>query len=130
MTNKPTLFEAACLLSIAGGLLGFISLLSASIFFETAVGYIVKFSNIRAADKLSPMYLALIAGIHLMSFSGALLLYRLRKAGLYLYLAAQVMLMFVPVFWLGSNAFSVTNSIFVILFSGVYLWNSSILKAK
>jgi hypothetical protein len=62
------------------------------------------------------------------SLAGAIKLYRLQRAGLYFYLAAQAMIMFLPVFWLGSNSFSTTNAIFTLIFAGVYLYYYRITK--
>jgi hypothetical protein len=128
MKKKPILFESACIFSIAGSSIGFISMFITTFFFKTIVEKITSVTDITAAEKLSPVYFALLMAAFSVSLAGAIKLYRLQRVGLYFYMAAQATILFLPVFWLGSNAFSVTNAIFTILFSGVYLYYYRITK--
>ncbi|MDP2113473.1 MAG: hypothetical protein Q8K69_05395 [Bacteroidota bacterium] len=122
MEKKPLLYESACIFSIAGSCIGFISMLVSTIFLKTITEKIVEFTNITAAEKLSPLYFALLMAAFSLSLTGAIKLYRMQRAGLYFYITAQTMILFLPVIWLGSNAFSVTNAIFTVLFSGIYIY--------
>ncbi|MDP3912217.1 MAG: hypothetical protein Q8R96_00560 [Bacteroidota bacterium] len=122
MEKKPLLYESACIFSIAGSSIGFISMLITTVFFKTVTEKITEFTNITAAEKLSPLYFALLMAAFSLSLTGAIKLYRMQRAGLYFYLIAQTMILFLPVIWLGSNAFSVTNAIFTVLFSGIYIY--------
>jgi len=128
MKEKPLLFESACIFSIAGSSIGFLSMLIATVFFIPVTEKITQLTNITATEKLSPIYFAILMAAFSISLAGAIKLYRLQKAGLYFYLIAQSFVLFMPVIWLGSNSFSVTNSIFTILFSGAYLFHYKILK--
>jgi hypothetical protein len=128
MKKKPILFESACIFSMAGSSIGFFSMLFATIFFKSVTEKIVQFTNITAADHLSPLYFACLMAAFCVSLAGVIKLYRMQRAGLYFYIVAQTMILFLPVIWLGSNAFSVTNIIFVLIFSGVYLYYYKILK--
>ncbi|HEY3372884.1 MAG TPA: hypothetical protein VGK10_18690 [Prolixibacteraceae bacterium] len=122
MEKKPILFEGACLFSILGSGIGVLYTLLATVFFQYVTGKIVQFTNMTAAEHLSPLYFASLMAAFCISLAGVIKLYRMQRAGLYFYLLAQSMILFLPVIWLGSNAFSVTNTIFTLLFSGVYLY--------
>jgi hypothetical protein len=128
MKKKPIIFESACIFSIIGSSIGFISMFISTFFFRIVTEKITSVTNITATEKLSPVYFAMLMAAFSVSLAGAIKLYRLQRAGLYFYLAAQAMIMFLPVFWLGSNSFSTTNAIFTLIFAGVYLYYYRITK--
>ncbi|HCY40663.1 MAG TPA: hypothetical protein DHV48_04805 [Prolixibacteraceae bacterium] len=128
MKDRPILFQSACIFSIAGSSIGFLSMLLATIFFETVSQKIESFTNITSTDQLSPLYFASLMAAFGVSLAGAIKLYRMQRAGLYFYLTAQIVILFLPVIWMGSNGFSVANTIFTFLFSGVYLYFYRITK--
>jgi hypothetical protein len=128
MKKKPLFYEAACIFSIVGGSIGFIGMFIATFFFKTVTEKITSLTNITATEKLSPIYFALLGTAFCVSLIGAIKLFRMQRSGLYFYLAVQLIVMFLPVFWLDSNAFSVTNAIFDLLFSGVYLLHIKLMK--
>jgi hypothetical protein len=123
MKNKPLFYESACIFSIIGSSIGFVSMFIATIFFRIVTEKIRQITDLTATEKLSPIYFALLMTAFSVSLAGAIKLYRLQRTGLYFYLTAQTIILFLPVFWLGSNAFSVTNAIFTIIFAGVYLFH-------
>ncbi len=122
MKERPLLFQSACLFSIAGSSIGFLSMLLATIFFNVVSEKIESFTNITTTDQLSPLYFASLMAAFGVSLAGAIKLYRMQRAGLYFYLTAQLVILFLPVFRMGSNGFSVVNAIFTLIFSGVYLY--------
>jgi len=128
MKKKPILFESASIFSIIGSSIGFISMFISTFFFRIVTEKITSITNITATEKLSPVYFAMLMAAFSVSLAGAIKLYRMQRAGLYFYLAAQAMIMFLPVFWLGSNAFSTTDAIFTLIFAGVYLYYYRITK--
>ena len=128
MEKKPILFESVCIFSIVGSSIGFLSMLISTIFFRFVTEKITQFNNITATEHLSPVYFACLMAAYSISLSGAIKLYRMKRSGLYFYLLAQLMILFLPAIWLGSNAFSSTNAIFTILFSGIYLFHFRILN--
>ena len=128
MKDRPILFQSACIFSIAGSSIGFLSMLLATIFFETVSQKIESFTNITSTDQLSPLYFASLMAAFGVSLAGAIKLYRMQRAGLYFYLTAQIVILLLPVIWMGSNGFSVANTIFTFLFSGVYLYFYRITK--
>jgi hypothetical protein len=98
-------------------------------FFKLVTAKITQLTDITATEKLSPLYFALLGSAFCLSLIGAIKLYRMQRMGLFYYLAAQAVIMFLPVFWLGKNSFSVTNAIFTALFAGVYVFYFRQLKA-
>ena len=128
MKKRPILFESACIFSIIGSGIGFFSMFISTLFFRIVSEKITSVTNITATEKLSPVYFALLMAAFSISFTGAIKLYRVQRIGLLFYLTAQVMIMFLPVIWLGANAFSTTNAIFTLIFSGVYMGHYKFLK--
>jgi hypothetical protein len=121
MTKKSLLFESACILSIIGSSIGFISMTIATFFYSAVAEKIIQITNINATEKLSKIYFAILMGAYCLSLVGALRMYRQKISGLLFYLAAQIIIMFIPVLWIGLNAFSETNAIFTLMFSVIYL---------
>ena len=122
MQNKPIVFESACIFSIIGSSLGFIAMFISTFFFRFVTGKITSVTNITTTEKLSPIYFALLMATFSVSLAGAIKLYRLQRAGLYFYLVAQLLILFIPVFWLGNQAFSSTNAIFTATFASIYIY--------
>lgn len=121
MKKKPLLFESACIFSIVGSSIGFVSMFISTLFFRMITEKITSVTNLTATEKLSPLYFAILMAAFSLSLTGAIKLYRMQRAGLYFYIVAQLAILFFPVIWLGSNAFSVTNAIFTLIFSSIYL---------
>jgi len=128
MEKKPILYESASIFSIIGSSIGFISMFISTFFFRMVTEKITSITNITATEKLSPVYFAMLMAAFSLSLAGAIKLYRMQRVGLYFYLMAQALIMFLPVFWLGSHSFSTTNAIFTLIFVGVYLANFKLLK--
>ena len=121
MEKKPILFESVCIFSIIGSSAGFIFMFISTLFFRIVTEKIISITNLTSTENLSPLYFAMLMAAFSISLVGAIKLYRLQRVGLFFYLTAQAMILFLPVIWLGTNAFSTTNAIFTLIFSGVYL---------
>jgi len=130
MEKKPIFYEAACIFSIIGSSIGFLSMIIATFFFDAVTEKIRQLTNITATEKLSPIYFSLLMSAFSVSLVGAIKLYRMQRAGIYFYLTAQTIILFLPVFWLGFDAFSTTNAIFTLLFSAVYLYHYRFTTAR
>lgn len=128
MSNKPLVYESACIFSITGSALGFLGMFTATFFFGFVTEKITAITNITATEKLSPVYFALLMTAFCISFAGAIKLYRLQRTGLYFYILAQLFILFLPVFWLGNHSFSITNAIFTAIFVGIYIYYFKITK--
>ena len=127
MEQKPIFYEAACIFSIIGSSIGFVMMFVATFFFDPVTEKIRQVTNLTATENLSPVYFALLMAAFSVSLTGAIKLYRMQRAGLYFYLTAQSIILFLPVIWLGDDGFSITNAVFTILFSGVYLYHYRVL---
>ena len=128
MSKKPIFFEAATIFSMIGSAIGFSGMFLAAVFFKHTVEKIRLLTNLTATDNLSPLYFAMIGAAFAISFAGSVKLFRLQMSGLYFYLVAQLFIIVLPVLQLGSDAFSATNLIFTLLFSGVFLYHYKLLK--
>jgi hypothetical protein len=129
MEKKPLLYESACIFSIAGSSIGFIVMFISTFFFRIVTEKITSITNITATENLSQFYFALLGTAFCVSLLGAINLLRMRRIGLWLYLSAQFIILFLPVYWLGNNSFSVTNAIFTALFAAIYIFNYKLLKS-
>jgi hypothetical protein len=123
MKNDFLFFRAACLLSIIGSSIGFLLFAATSIFYVQTVPLIRSITHDLATEKTSPGYFSILMVFHFLSLIGALKLSKFKKTGLFFYLSGQVAILFWPVVWLGWNTFSVSNAIFILIFSGVYLFH-------
>jgi len=122
MERKPLLYESACIFSMIGSSLGFISMFISTFFFRFVTEKITSITNITATAKLSPIYFALLMSAFCISLTGAVKLYRSQQSGLFFYLAGQALVMLLPVLWLGEQAFSTTNVFFTLPFATVYIY--------
>jgi hypothetical protein len=127
MEKKPILFEAACIFSMVGSGIGILSMLIATFFFRFVTEKITQFTNITTTEHLSPLYFACLMVAFCISLFGVVKLYRMHRSGLYFYLIAQTIILFFPVIWMGFDAFSTSNAIFTLLFSGIYIFHYRIL---
>ena len=128
MKKKPLFFEAACIFSVTGSAIGFLGMFVGALFFDQVIEKVKLLTNLTATNNLSTLYLAILGTAYAISFIGAVKLYRMQKIGLVFYLIAQAVIMILPIFQLGTDSFSVTNFIFTLIFSGVYLFNYKLLK--
>lgn len=123
MQKKPIFLEAASVFSIVGSAIGFLGSFLSVLFFKRVTELVQSLTNLTAADKLSPLYLAILGATFALSFAGAVKLFRMQKTGLWFYLPAQILILILPVIQMGQYAFSMTNLIFTLIFSGVYILN-------
>ncbi len=128
MTRKPLIYESACIFSIVGSSIGFFMMSIATFFFKLVTERITMVTDLTATEKLSPIYFAILMSAFCVSLIGAIKLYQMRRTGLFFYLSAQLSILFFPVIWLGTNAFSLTNAVFTSLFIAVYLAHYRMLK--
>jgi len=120
---RPDLLSALCLLTFAGSGGGFIAYFLAALFFEKASAFIVKYSSAYTTEAISPMYFTLLMALSAVSLAGAIRMWKLHRDGLFIYTIAQTGLIFLPVFWLGWNSFTVPGAIFTGVFVVGYAVN-------
>jgi hypothetical protein len=119
---KPIVFESACIFSFIGSTLGFLYMFSFVLFFEDMYQVMGKFTSYASLQPLSPLYFASLMAAYTLSLAGVIKLYRMQRSGLYFYLTAQLLLLILPLVRMGLGVMSVSNIIFTLLFSGIYLF--------
>lgn len=119
---KPLLFESACVFSFLGSTIGLLFMLSFVLFFDDMYTTMGQFTSLSSLQPLNRFYFAILMAAYSISLAGVFKLYRMQRSGLYFYLMAQAMIFIFPLVWIGMNVLSVTNLIFILLFSGIYIY--------
>ncbi len=119
-TTRPRLLWSALSLSTLGSGISAIAYLGAAIFYQPTLKLITHFTNLLATEGLSRLYFVVLAGFSLLSVTAVLSLWKNKRHGYFLYLFAQIALWAMPLIYLGTNAFSSTNTIFTVLFIAIY----------
>jgi hypothetical protein len=88
----------------------------ASLFFEKTSELIIKYSNWHSVEAISPIYFTLFMALSAVSLVGAIRMWKMHRDGFFIYTISQIIILFIPVIWLGWNAFSVTGAIFTVVF--------------
>jgi hypothetical protein len=122
-TNRSNLLTALCILTFIGSGASFFVYFLASVFFEKTSELIIKFSNWHSVEAISPLYFTLLMALSALSLVGAIRMWKLHRDGFFIYTITQIILLFLPVIWLGWNSFSVTGAIFTGVFVGGYALN-------
>ncbi len=129
--QKPTrtnLLSALCLLTFIGSTLSFFAYFLASLFFDKASDLIVKYSNWYSTEAVSPFYFTIFMALSAVSLVGAIRMWKLHRDGFFIYLAAQMFILFLPVVWIGWNSLAATQVIFTAIFIGGYGLNWKYLR--
>ena len=126
--NRPALLSALCILTFIGSGIAFIGYFVASLFFEKTKDLIVTYSSMHSAEGLSPLYFTALMALYALSLVGAIRIWKLHRGGLYIYVATQLLILFLPVIWMGGESFSTTNAIFTTIFVVGYTINFRYLK--
>jgi hypothetical protein len=117
---RPPLLSALCVLTFIGSSIGFTGYFLAALFFEKASELIIEFSAWHTVNAISSLYLTLIMVAFAVSLIGAIRMWKLHRDGFLIYTLAQLAILFIPVFWVNWNSFSVTNAIFTSIFIAGY----------
>jgi len=115
-TSRSNLLTALCILTFIGSGTSFIGFFLASVFFEKTSQLIIKYSNMHTIEAISPLYLTLFMVLSAISLVGAIRMWKLHRDGFFLFTVSQLVILFLPVIWLGWNSFSVTGTIFTGVF--------------
>ncbi len=126
--NRTVSLNALCILTFIGSTTSFIVYFLASLFFEKTSEIIVKYSNWYSVDAISPFYFTLFMALSAISLVGAIRMWKLHRDGFFIYLFAQIIILFLPVVWLGWVSFSATGAIFTAIFIGGYALNWKIMN--
>lgn len=126
--KRPDFLSGLCMLTFFGSSVTFIGYFIASLFFEEATNLIVQYSSWHSTESISPVYFTVLMALSALSLVGAIRMWKLHKDGFFLYTFAQIVIVLIPVIWVGSHAFSVTNTIFTAVFITGYGLNFRWLK--
>lgn len=118
--KRPELLGAFCFLTFIGSGLGFIAYFMASLFFGKASELIVKISSWHTTEAISPLYFTLFMAFSAISLAGAIRMWKLHRDGFYMYVFAQISMLFLTAIWIGWPAFSSVNAIFTVIFIAGY----------
>lgn len=118
--KRPLLLSTVIFLSVTGSSIAIFIYFPAAIFFDLFISLIEKWTNIQTPQKLVPLYFLIHGALYVLSLIGALNMRNMKKSGYFLYTGAQFTLLVVPLLWMGSHAFSMSNAVFSFLFIGIY----------
>ena len=122
-TTRTSFLSALCILTFIGSTTAFIGYFLASVFFEKTTELIIKYSNWHSVEAISPLYFTILMALSAISLTGAIRMWKLHRDGFFIYTISQLIFLFLPVIWLGWNAFSVTGAIFTAVFFVGYVMN-------
>ncbi len=125
---RTSFLSALCILTFIGSSTSFIAYFLASVFFEKTSALIIKYSNWYSTDAISPLYFTVLMALSAISLTGAIRIWKLHRDGFYIYSITQIIILFIPVIWMGWNAFSVTGAIFTAVFVVGYAINLKLMK--
>jgi hypothetical protein len=126
--QRPPFLSALCLLTFIGSSIGFFGYFLAALFFEKTSELIIKYSSWHSTEAISPLYFTLLMALFALSLTGAIRMWKLHRDGFFLYVFAQLAILFVPVIWIDWQALSTTNAIFTTVFVVGYGLNWKVLK--
>ncbi|HKI88788.1 MAG TPA: hypothetical protein VKA38_07170 [Draconibacterium sp.] len=115
-TKRPVFLSALCVLTFIGSTIAFLSYFLASVFFDKTAEIIIKYSSWSSVEQISPMFFTALMVLYAFSLTGAIRMWKRHREGFYLYTFAQLVILFLPVIWVNSQSFSVTNAIFSLIF--------------
>lgn len=122
MNRRPILYSSACILSFIGSGLAALAYFSASVYYNFISDWVISITNDLSIQGTSRYYFLLLALAHFLSLYAVISLWKFRKNAFYLYLVAQLSIMFLPVLFVGKNSFSVVNFIFTFVFTVAYFF--------
>jgi hypothetical protein len=128
LNQRPPFLSALCLLTFIGSSIGFIGYFLASVFFEKTSELIIKYSSWHSIETISPLYFTLLMALFAISLTGAIRMWKLHRDGFYLYVFAQLSILFIPVVWIDLQALSATNAIFTAVFVLGYSFHFKVLN--
>ena len=115
-TKRPDFLSALCVLTFTGSSIAFVGYFLVSVFFEQSAEIIIKYSSWSSVDRISPLFFTALMTLYAFSLTGAIRMWKQHRDGFFLYSFAQLVILFLPVIWINSQAFSITNTVFTGIF--------------
>ena len=117
---RPRPLEALCLMSFIGSGAAALLYLTGSVFFEKASDIIIEYTSAHSTEQISPRYFLTLAVLYILSLQGVNEMWKLHRRGFFIYAAAQLSILAVPLLRMGKDAFSAVSVIFTVLFIVAY----------
>lgn len=124
---RPKTLTVLCVLTFIGSGMNAISSLAAAAFFDifrAVAGELQERFDLPGIEPLlntSPLFFLTYGGLFICSLSGAVMMWRLRKAGFHVYTIAQILLLIAPMYFLRMPGPSIPDlflsGLFIILYS-------------
>jgi len=80
----------------------------------------LEYSWMHSTEQISQYYFLLFSLLFGVSFLGVSFMWKLKKAGFFIYSIAQAAIFSLPLLWIGKEAFSSVVLIFTAMFIGAY----------
>ncbi len=122
--KRPVFLTVLCILTFIGSGLGLLSSLLMIAGVGALSSYLGSFGGIAAGGTA---YFGVSALLAAGSLFGAIMMWKLKKTGFYLYVAANIIAAILPMVWLGS-AFAILGFIWPVIFIVLYAINLKHLK--
>ena len=119
--QRTMLLESLCYLSFAGNTIRFLIFLLPALFFTKFSALILRLTSLDALDGITPVYFFILAVFSAVSFFGVYRLWKMKKDGLLFYFAGKAALLFMPVVWIGWQAFSIAGAGISLFFLTLFL---------
>ncbi len=94
--------------------------LAGSVFFEKASEIIIEYTSAHSTEQISPRYFMTLGILYMVSLRGVYEMWKLYRRGFFIYAAAQMAILAVPLLRMGKDAFSAVSVIFTVLFIVAY----------
>jgi hypothetical protein len=114
--HRPVPLSALCILTFIGSSIGFAGYFLASLFFNEISNMIIKYSSWHSTQTISPAYFLVLMVFFSLSLMGAIRMWKLHRDGYFLYVFAQLIILFLPAYWISWQSLSATNTIFTLSF--------------
>lgn len=118
--RRSSFLSALCILTFLGSGISFLMYFIAALFFDEASAFIIKYSRWSSTEVISPIYFTLLMALNALSLTGAIRMWKLHRDGFFLYVISQLIIVFVPAFWINMDAISISNVIFTLIFFAGY----------
>ena len=118
--ERPLLLASALTLSTAGNSLAVLSFWGSALFFSQTKELIGELTDIQNMEQLHPSLLTIWGALYLLSLVGVVKMWRWQKSGYFIYALSQLTIWLLPLIRIGTEALSVTQTIFTLIFISIY----------
>jgi len=125
--GRPTFLTVLCILTFIGSGLSALFILIGLVAAGALSGWLGSFPGMGDMGGLGSGYLVIVLVLALASLYGAIMMWKLKKMGFYLYTGANVIALFVPII-MASGKFLTLGLVFTVLFIILYGLNLKHLK--